>query len=252
MVASSNVHSLVKDNRTGPDANMLVAVSQMAAVGYKLPNQLAGSGGVATNDTVFGGRVDKAIRHCRRRIRICTDARLPNVAAVNGVDAIQVTALSPEVDAAILHSDAAFDRAYQYFVNQFAISQIQAVEVVVFASEINAAVSHDARAINFKTRFEIPNQRPVFRIQAVEMMVEPAGKNLVVQNEWCSFKTVLAFELPDHAAIIFVKAIDIAVSRWKINAVAANRRLARPGRSAPWILMITPSDKFRLKFPYHF
>src|SRR5215510_1372723 len=144
MVASSDVHSFVKYNRTGPDANMLIADSQMAAVGYKLPNQLAGSSGVATNDTVFGCRVDKAIRHCGRRIRICTDARLPNEAAVDGVDAKKVAALSPEVDAPILHCYAAFDRAYQYFVNQFAISKIQAVEVVVFTSEINAAVSHDA------------------------------------------------------------------------------------------------------------
>src|ERR1043166_7925285 len=108
MVTCSDVHFFLENNRAGPDANVLIADPQMAAVVYELPNQLAGSGRVATNHAIFGCRVHKAVRHCRRRIRICANARFPNEAAIDGVDAIQVTALSPEVDSAIVNCDAAF------------------------------------------------------------------------------------------------------------------------------------------------
>ena len=90
------------------------------------------------------------------------------------------------------------------------------------------------------------------QIEAVKMMVKAARQYLVVDNDWRCFHAVFAAEFPNNAPVVFVQAIDIAVGRRKVDATVANRRLTRPGGSAPRIFMQAATHEFRLHFPNDF
>ena len=99
---------------------------------------------------------------------------------------------------------------------------------MILASKVNAVINDNRRAINFKPRLEIPDQRTIFRIKAVEMMIQAAGENFVVDKYRCGFEAVLALELPNDAAIVSIQAIDVAIGGRKIDAIVTHRRLSRP------------------------
>src|ERR1043166_3213217 len=120
---------------------------------------------------------------------------------------------------------------------------------MILAAKINAAIDDDRRAVDFKSRFVIANQRSIVPIETVEMMVEAARQNLVIQDYRRRFHAALAAEFPNHAAVIVVQAIDVTIGRWKIDAVVANRRLPRPGCATPGILVQAAAHEFRLHIP---
>src|ERR1051326_3329707 len=81
------------------------------------------------------------------------------------------------------------------------------------------------------------------------MMIESARQDLVVENHWGRFHAVLAAKFPDNGAVILVQAVDIAIGRRKVNAIVANRRLARPGGAAPGILVQAAAHELSLHVP---
>ena len=60
------------------------------------------------------------------------------------------------------------------------------------------------------------------------MMIETARQNPVIHDDWRRFHAVLAAEFPNYAAVILIQAVEVAISRRKVDAIVANRRLARP------------------------
>src|SRR5438045_435378 len=83
-------------------------------------------------------------------------------------------------------------------------------------------------------------------------MVETARQNLVFENDRRGLHAVPAAEFPDDTAVVLVQAIDIAIRRRKIDAVAAQRRLARPGGAAPGILVQAAAHEFGFHLPDDF
>src|SRR5438046_7790436 len=73
-------------------------------------------------------------------------------------------------------------------------------------------------------------------------MVEAAGQYPIADNNRRGLHAVFALEFPNHAAVASVQAIDVTVCGRKVNAIAANRRLSRPGCAAPRIFVQPAPD----------
>src|SRR5262249_28743874 len=83
-------------------------------------------------------------------------------------------------------------------------------------------------------------------------MVEISDHQSIAHHARRRLCAIGRLEFPDKAAVAFVNTVDVAVRRSEIDAIADDRRLSRPTRSAPRIGMKTAARETGSKTPIGF
>src|SRR5438445_8241718 len=134
-----DVNAIISDDGTGPETILLFGLLIQSAFSLISPNELSGFLFVAADNSIFGGRVNKAIDDGRSRIGIGADACFPNDRAVVSVQAQEIAGLCVHVNAIVDDGRAAFDRTAQLSLeNDVAVIEIETVIEMIFAANVHA------------------------------------------------------------------------------------------------------------------
>src|SRR2546421_4246851 len=172
---AADVEPIISDDRTGPETILFFGLLIQSAFSLISPNEFSRFLFVAADNSIFGGRVNKAIDNGRSRIGIGADACFPNDRAVVGVQTQEVAGLCADVNAILCDGGAAFDRTAQLSLeNDVTVIEIETVIEMIFAANVYAVADDRRRRVGFKSGLILPHQRTVVGVQTVDRMIEIA------------------------------------------------------------------------------